>query len=245
MTLVGNDVVDLRDPRCRDKARDDRFMDRVFTRAEAADIRAAADLDRRLWLAWAAKEAAFKVISKLLGSPPVFEHAAFRTRLTDEGTGARPARGVVHHQGTELPFLVEDAPDRIHLLAWYRKGGGPPGSITRGVRVFRQQGETESSDWRSSLRERFSEREWASVHAPASALVRLRARRALARLLEVEEGAVEIVCESGPPGRAPPRALLRGEPCRVDVSLSHHGRFLAWALAGPADDEEEGGSGAP
>lgn len=237
LTLVGNDVVDLRDPRCSGKSADQRFVERVFTDREAAGIQDAADPDRRLWLFWTAKEATFKVISKLLGSPPPFEHAAFRVRLTDEGSDDRPPRGLVRYRGTEVPFLVEGAPDRIHTLAWHGHEGPGPDRISRGVRTFRRQGETESADWRSALRERFSDREWASIHTPASALVRVRARRALARFLDVEEGEVEIVSDEGPPGRTPPRVLLRGQRCRVDVSLSHHGRFLAWALAVPGQEE--------
>jgi len=238
VSVVGNDVVDLRDERSRGKAADERFVERIFTEEEAHDLRSARNPDRRLWIHWAAKETAFKVVTKLQGSAPTFEHRAFRVHLEHPGGGSPRVRGVVGHRGTRVPFVVEGAPDRIHVVGWH--GGGPdrrpPGRIVRGVRSFRRRDDRESVDWRESLRDRFSDREWGSIHRPESALVRLRARGALARLLGVGEGAVEIVCDDGPAGRMPPRALVDGEPCRVDLSLSHHGRFLAWAMGVPRND---------
>jgi phosphopantetheine--protein transferase-like protein len=232
VTRVGNDVVDLRDRRCPGKAEDERFIKRVFTEAEAESIRSARDPDARLWLFWAAKEAGYKVISKLTGTPPVFRHDAFRVRLTHVGDPESDARGTVHYRGTEVPFLAERAPDRVHAVAWHVSDRGPPGPLRRKVRPFRRPTERESPDWRRSLRDRFTDREWASIHSPASALVRLAARRAACQVLGVEESALEIVCDDGPPGRMPPRIMVRGEPGEHDLSISHHGRFLAWALAG-------------
>ncbi|MFW6200557.1 MAG: 4'-phosphopantetheinyl transferase family protein, partial [Gemmatimonadota bacterium] len=78
MTHIGNDVVDLRDPRCRGKEADERFLRRVFTDDERRAIVEATDPAPALWIRWAAKEAGFKVVTKLLGSPPPFEHRAFR-----------------------------------------------------------------------------------------------------------------------------------------------------------------------
>ncbi len=60
--------------------------------------------------------------------------------------------------------------------------------------------------------------------------MRLAARAALAKALGVDEARVQVVSNDGPKGRIPPEVLLDGEPAPADVSLSHHGRWLAWAL---------------
>jgi hypothetical protein len=46
----------------------------------------------------------------------------------------------------------------------------------------------------------------------------------------VDEQRVQVVSSEGPKGRVPPEVLLDGGPAGADVSLSHHGRWLAWAL---------------
>jgi phosphopantetheinyl transferase (holo-ACP synthase) len=56
--LVGNDVVDLRDPENQPEAIHPRFDDRVFTWAERARILAAGSPHRMRWVLWAAKESA-------------------------------------------------------------------------------------------------------------------------------------------------------------------------------------------
>lgn len=232
MTLVGNDIVDLSDPRCPGKADDARFVERVFSPREARRIAEASDPNRLLWLFWAGKEAAFKVVTKLQGTPPPFRHAAFEVE-SDAGDGGGSGPGHVSYRGTRVPFRAYMAPDRIHLTAWYAREGAPR-RLIQGVRKFREPGEEPPEGWADTLRERFTEREWSSVHSAASALVRLRARNSLARTLDVAEETVEIVCDEGPPGRAPPRVFVEGRRWSGDLSLSHHGRFLAWAFTAPA-----------
>ena len=68
------------------------------------------------------------------------------------------------------------------------------------------------------------------MHSRASVLVRLAARATLARGLDVAEARAQIVCGEGPRGRIPPEAVLDGNAAPVDVSLSHHGRWLAWGI---------------
>jgi hypothetical protein len=46
----------------------------------------------------------------------------------------------------------------------------------------------------------------------------------------VPEHRLEIVCAPGPTSQRPPRVLLDGAETEADVSLSHDGRLIAWAL---------------
>ena len=78
--VVGNDVVDLSDPRWAHKEGDERFLARVFTPSERRAIEAAPDPARALWAHWAAKEAAFKVVSKRRAPRPPSGTAPSRWR---------------------------------------------------------------------------------------------------------------------------------------------------------------------
>lgn len=236
MIRVGNDVVDLRDPQCLGKDSDERFIARVFSQDEARAIRDAPLPHLALWVRWAAKEAAFKVVTKLLGSPPPFEHAAFEVQADTVAEPSATLRGRVRYRGTRVGFTADRAPDRIHVLATHGAANGPDQRTHHEVRLFPELAHYSRPEWRTSLRNRFSDQEWRAIHGPGSALVRLRARADLARVLEVEESELEIVCEEGPPGRMPPRIVLRGEDYPGDLSLSHHGRFLAWAFTMPGKE---------
>jgi phosphopantetheine--protein transferase-like protein len=73
--------VDLAEPGVAGKERDRRFVDRVFTPAERVRILEAAAPTIALWKTWTAKEAAFKVASKLR-SRLVFRHQAFDSKTS-------------------------------------------------------------------------------------------------------------------------------------------------------------------
>lgn len=103
VTAHGNDVVDLARPRCTGKHEDERFLRRVFTPAERGAIRSDARPHDALWRRWAAKEAAFKVITKLRGAPPPFVLPSFQVEL---GVGRR-ADGRVLYQQLQVPVRVE------------------------------------------------------------------------------------------------------------------------------------------
>ena len=219
---VGNDVVDRSHPRCRYKATDVRFLERVFDQPERERILSAPDVDRALWRAWGAKEAAFKVVSKLRGSPPPFSHTRLRVTRDD------PGGGVVSYGDVRVAFMETpgDSDVRVHVLAW---PAGDPSHLETRIEVL-PQGPPQI--------EALTDRERRAVHSPASGWIRVMARAHAAAVLGVPETDVEIACSPGPPGRGIPRLLVGGEPADWDISLSHHGRFLAWVLRGPAAPAE-------
>lgn len=222
--LVGNDVVDLEDPRTLDKHTDARFLGRVLGTAERARVEAAAYPRTELWAFWAAKEAAYKVVSKLRGEPPVFAHAAFLVEWTD----VLPARwvGSVTYEAVRVPVVVERQDSILHAVA---TAGADVAACIPGVEPLAGP----PSGWGEELEvllPRFTPREADAVHSLPSAAVRLRARTAVAVALSVEESSLEIVCDPGVTGRRPPRVLLNGLPAPADVSLSHHGAWIAWAV---------------
>jgi len=234
--FVGNDVVDLLDPRTEGRSSDDRFVARVFDAEEQAVIRGATDPDLELWAHWAAKEAGFKVISKLIGAPPPFAHRTFEVRWTGDAAVAADTeedvvrRGLVTHAGHTASVSVLHRPGSVHAIAF-----GPGTEASRDPALLPRLAllDAPHSRWAASLedlRARFTPRELDAVYSRQSAAVRLGARGDLARALSVEEQRLEIVCDPGPTSQRPPRVLLDGRRAAADVSLSHDGRWIAWLL---------------
>ena len=235
--FLGNDVVDLTDPRCPGKAADRRFLQRVFTPLETAVILDSPTPDLTLWQRWAAKEAAFKAVSRLLPSPPPFEHARFQVTL-EPVSGEFPSalslsRGWVRYGNTQVVCACHQDADWVHAVAWHPGEGGNDGeapSIVTGLSPL-EEGDPEGEDgWENRLRPRFSNQEWGCVYSRSSAVTRLLARASMALTLGIEETQLEIVCGPGDPGRRLPHVLLDGKQSGPSVSLSHHGRLAAWAL---------------
>jgi len=260
---VGNDVVDLERSRTAGRAKDARFVTRVLDVEEQEAVRAASEPDVELWCHWAAKEAGYKVISKLLGSPPPFVHRAFkvawsegsrgaasdalagpsaepiaagpgREAATDAGTAVAVEirRGTVGWEGRNAEVSVARLAGGVHAVAFAVR---EPARDAVGVEIVPRVEllDEPAAPWAGSLdelRSRFTEREADAVYSLASAAVRLGARGDLAARLGVSERRVAIVCGPGRSGRRPPRVFLDGGPVEADVSLSHDGRLIAWAI---------------
>ena len=204
----------------------------------------------RLWALWAAKETAFKVVSKLVGTADVFRHRGFVSALELEDAGCRGVvriRGRV--RGPEVPgeVTVEGSSDgeHVHLVGWGAPTGAESGGRAPRLEAGLERGTDEAAEL-ADYRARFSELEWQGIRTVHGAEVRLRARARLEAYLGPEDpsgsadrkGAgpspVEILTSGERPGRTPPRIRVRGvDRPDLDLSLSHHGRFVAWALLAP------------
>ena len=226
---LGNDIVDLTDPRHPGKAVDDRFLRRVFSKEEQVRIRAEENQDLALWACWAGKEAAYKTISKFRARPPVFVHPSFQVTLfTPEGLAHEPPMthfGQVRHQNLVLPLRMEVVGSALHAVTWIPDAGHESPPLIWGS----QEANAPTDGWKEKLETHFSPREWGCVSHRHSALARLAARRSLAESLRLEEAELEIGCGPGEPGRRIPKVFHRGTEIPVDLTLSHHGRLLAWA----------------
>ena len=230
---LGNDIVDLNDSRHTGKAADDRFLQRVFSPKEREDIQAAANPDRALWVRWAGKEAAFKTVSKALGTPPTFVHPTFQVTVfakeQDEPDPPVTRFGQVRYEGLTFPLRIEAVGTTLHAVTWMPDPGHDVPPFIWG----HQDTSGPGTDWKKLLSPRFSPKEWGCVSHRHSALARLAARSSLASSLEVAEGDLEIGCGPGKPGRRIPKVFLRGREVPVDLTLSHHGQLLAWAYLVP------------
>ena len=203
--LVGNDVVDLRDPENQPAAIHPRFDERVFTRDERARVVAAASPHWMRWALWAAKESAYKVARKV-DPRVVFSPRAFVVCAPGELIGARHALiGDVSHAVGLFQVWLEGTDEWIHAVA------STPGSgVAKAGRELRSLG-------------RAAARRMPGLEA--STRVRQLARSALASTLAIAPSDIVIAAAA----KQVPRAWWRGRRLAIDFSFSHHGRFVACA----------------
>lgn len=190
--LIGNDVVDSSDATTAAAHLRERFVARVCSPAERDRVAAAADPALLLWSLFAAKEAAFKAVSKLR---PGIAFAHRRFEVSDDLSTVRyddvVLRASVWHQG-----------DCIHAVALLGE-----------------------ADCIYAVQE-------VNAGADSSAA----ARTLLVTRLAEELGCApaDLAVERAPlpgswTGFAPPELMIGGASAGRDISLSHDGRFVAFA----------------
>lgn len=202
--MLGNDVVDLRDPETTPEALHPGFDARVFSTSEREVLRGSPDPHRQRWILWAAKEAAYKA-ARQGDSRVVFSPARFAVTLDGAGWGRVQL-------GSQV-FAVDLAVGResVHAIA---------------------------RPWRDSSAVLARLEPLPNPSSDPSTAVRSACRLALARRLDCLPEELEIRRT----GRVPKlwvRSAVDGgwRPAELPVSLSHHGRFIAFACvlaeAGP------------
>lgn len=202
MPPVGNDIVDLEATGNPGKSGDSRFLGRVLTEKERRLMAGAERPDALLWAFWAAKEAAYKAISR--GDPSVCSIPHRYGVVLEKGstTGTEPlCTGMVITPRGELALRIAFGEDRIHALA-----AGSEAVLDRlCLYVENLNGIGDPS---IPIRERLLEE--------------------IARLIECAAGELSFAKERRGPGA--PLVLFRGRPLAAEVSLSHDGRFAAFAF---------------
>jgi phosphopantetheinyl transferase (holo-ACP synthase) len=199
--VIGNDVVDLTDPAIARHHDKERFIERVCCEDERARVATARDL----WSLFAAKEAAYKAVVKLGGSPG-FGHRSIHVA---------PDLATVAWRDLRLALHIAVGDDHVHAVAW-TEGGRP---LARVVRVDAEASPVVDAEASPPI-EAESDRARAVL------------RELLSTALGYPAGELEVVRDSSPgswDGYGPPRVLLAGAKLDADVSLSHDGHFVAAA----------------
>ena len=111
--MLGDDVVDLRDPEAAPGATHPRFDERVFAAAERTLLEDAGSPTRLRWTLWAAKESAFKAARKI-DSRTVFSPARFVVRLANDGEAS------VAHAGRSFAVRIVQSDGAVHAVALAR-----------------------------------------------------------------------------------------------------------------------------
>lgn len=174
----------------------------------------AAELDRLaraperadlLWSYWAAKESAYKALRTVLPGL-CFAPRQFAVELSAVGPGAW--RGRVYADGRRVRVRLRRTSDYVHAVA--RVEGDPGTGAGTSPRLAVRVGQVGSL-----------------LPAQSSAAARALLAEVLAQRLGCAPGAIEIARRS--PRGMPPSVRVGGAIVPVDVSLSHHGRFVAAA----------------
>lgn len=215
--LIGNDIVDRAEPGVAGKETDRRFLERVFTARERTRILDSLDPTLTLWSVWAAKEAAFKIVTKLRPGL-VFAHAAFEVDLG--GFADASAQGTVTFEDIGMDARWENGAGYVHCVATRVSESADP------TRTIVEVSEDALEDCVLTAEE------IESVHSEGSARARKLAKRILAA--DWGLGAALVLRQRLATGWGPPIVAVDGAPLAgFDISLSHDGRFVAAAVLGP------------
>lgn len=200
--MIGNDVVDLGDSETSAEMLHPRFDARVFDPSELHALRDATSPERRRWIFWAAKESAYKA-AKQLDPFVVFSPVRFVVTLDDD------LRGRVVHAGREFQVRIDVEGDALHAVA----GPDPEPGVERisGLGPVLARDGVAPSEW------------------PGMTARRL-CTAAAANRLGCDPSELEIVRQGALPHLRLSRASRdRPELASTAVSLSHHGRYAAFA----------------
>jgi phosphopantetheinyl transferase (holo-ACP synthase) len=211
--MLGNDVIDLRDPDSDPASLSPRFDARVFRDVERDVIGEAAEGHRMRWSLWAAKEASYKLARKrdrrVVFSPIRFEVSFVDVAdVVNAADTARPTRAAVSIPGMRFDVTLEHGDRWIHAIA--RCQGEVADGAVHAVGYVRDEDPAAIDG---------------PAHAAPSRAVRALACRTLAQRCALPLGALSVHER----GRIPSMLLGGSEPRELDLSLSHHGDFVAFA----------------
>lgn len=214
MHAVGNDVVDLRADGACGKSRDKRFVRRVLTASEQNRLAESQNPDACLWAMWAAKEAAYKAVSRIFPDISAWP-GRYETVFDQPGLARQCAGRVSTPQGAVRVHLDWDE-NRVHCLGLIGSAGlwqdMTADVLEPGVDVHP---EIQPSAKQLS----------AAARTAAAAAIGLHTGLPHA-LVKIERSRV---CQRS----APPVVKINGIEEKIPVSLSHHGRFAAFAFLAP------------
>ncbi|MGD9583437.1 MAG: 4'-phosphopantetheinyl transferase superfamily protein [Lysobacterales bacterium] len=215
-TTIGNDLIDLGAAHNRGRADQAKFLARILTAAEQAQMAAQHAGDLGFARLWSAKEAAYKAAKK---HQPALVFAPRRWQV---------AIDALDDPATELDGQVRIDPDTRVNVHWRLGPGwlhciavlGPaPGELAQAVAACAEP--APEAVFSAREREGFSRGESAGV-------------RTLAKRLLRQHGidGVEILRPVDGQTRLPPRVFAHGQPLPdLDISLSHDGAWLAAVIA--------------
>ncbi|MHB8770731.1 MAG: 4'-phosphopantetheinyl transferase family protein [Syntrophales bacterium] len=220
---MGNDVVDLHDPDNRGKSGDDRFLARVFTAEERGLIARAADPDRLLWSLWAAKEAAYKAVS---GGEPglcsVPHRYPVHLDLLPRGEHPTP-------EAQPSPLGSEAGIEADGLLTG--RVLTPRGAVALRIATTREyvHALAASADVAiAGIVHRVDRLDNGGNPGDPSAFVRAQLLTEISRRLNCPREELTVRADSSASGA--PRVFSRDLPLSLAISLSHDGRFTAFAF---------------
>ena len=228
MICIGNDIVDLNHPGNRGKSRDRRFVSRVFTPEERERIDGADAPDAVLWMLWAAKEAAFKAAVKRRQGIP-FIPRMYSVALEDRSYSGDCGQGNPH--GISMASGIEEERSAAHCGVVMT----PAGPVE--LSCFRSAGHVHcvavvNGAYRTAQPDSGVRAFVRKLTGPADPSIarRLETIHYLASALRISPYFIRIRREKMGAESGPPRIFMEGRPADIDISLSHDGRYIAFAV---------------
>jgi hypothetical protein len=207
---LGNDVVDLTSVHVRGKSGNRRFTGKVLTELEMDALEKSGDPDSLLWCFWAAKESAYKALSRhdpmISSAPKNYETAWQSPSVSGFMTGT------VRTPSMDLPVFCSCDGEKICGLCFLCQGKKP---VRLEAGVHRIAKEDMSREGLSSAQSR---------------IVRDMAGRSIAEATCNPPDRIAVV--SGFHGEAPD-VTIHGSPTDITLTLSHDGPFLFFAWCRP------------
>lgn len=217
--MVGNDVVDLRDPDADPATLNPGFDRRVFAKAELLQLAESADPVARRWKLWAAKESAYKALVRRAPNT-VFSPIRFRVALERVRCEQHTQVGLVHSDGGICRVHISLRDGAVHAIARTVVSSDDylPGYLP---------------DLPDYLPDHLPDdvlHDFARVESDRPEMLSHAVRRLARRAIGARLGCGDLALEIGREGRIP-LLLLDGERQHADLSLSHHGRVVAFVFA--------------
>jgi hypothetical protein len=232
---VGNDIVDLKEPDNCGKSGDERFIRRVFTPEERDRIVGAACPDQLLWAFWAAKEAAYKAVSR--DDSSICSTPGRYSVVLDDGTAHHPFSIDADFTGgssldrQKAAGISDDAEDRKdRLIGRVITPGGVAALCIIVTSEYVHALATAGAGDLGTLVHRVHRVDAEEAGGP-SAIVRRKLLHEIALRLKCPIDDLAIRKEQL--DRGAPCVFLQGRPLAAEISLSHDGRFTAFALRLP------------
>jgi len=223
---LGNDIVSLKQAGILNKSQHTRFVNRVFTPSEQFSIKNSVNPDITLWTMWAAKEAAYKVVSKK-EAVPVFSHKKFEVKRI-EPEESQEVQVYLNFSGNQYRGYAEICADYIH--AYVSSDNFSKEEIIFGIHQISQE---EKMLWQDEERwpSFFSPHEMDSIRHLESACIRNLCKKHVAHILNCDISRLQIIRPTLNGKSQPPFLLVDDRACQIDISLSHHENWLAWTVA--------------
>lgn len=211
---LGNDIVDLASPHVTGKGQDPRFIRKILTSREQEYLNNSDRPDRVLWHVWAAKESAYKALSRhhphISSAPKSFDVSFYPTDFSSM------TNGIVHTPMENLSMSSWSDKDKICCICM---NSVSPSSLVLDLGV-------EGMEKGMAL-------DYDQSTAAQSLLVR---KKALLSLASYSGESIDDIAIERPQNKkghtGPPEVWIKGKKTDMTLSLSHDGRFVffVWVI---------------